>query len=105
MENYDIVQAARLPRVSHDLHAQPYSVRKVVAAVLIVPLGRPGHEELIVEIAITPMISILSYSASRARTVQWRKSRIVVCTPAVDSSWAAKGEMVLRVAQDETASG
>ena len=51
------------------------------------------------------MISTLSYLVSRARTAQRRKSRTVACTPAVDSSRAAKGEMGLRVVLAETVSG
>ena len=52
MEDYGIVWAARHPRVPHDLHVQTSSVRKAVVAVLVVPLVRPGHEELVDEVAL-----------------------------------------------------
>ena len=46
-EGYDIVSAARLQRVPHNIHRQPHPVREAVAAVLVVPLVCPVHEELV----------------------------------------------------------
>ena len=51
-EDYDIIRAARLPRVPHDLHRQPYPVREAVAAVLVVCLVRLGREELVDEVTL-----------------------------------------------------